>query len=130
MTATAHVRTCTGRLARASRAAVRWLDSDAADRAGKAIATLALMLSAWLGVQQYQLTACQARYAEVSNASQRARAAAAEVDRQAQDELFTAVADHPRTAIAAIRRYNLARAQADRQRAASPIPPPPSTNCG
>ncbi len=109
---------------------VVWLDSRQAARIVQAIALLALVLSVWFGIQQYQLTKCQARYAEVSNASQRARAQAADVDRRAQDSLFRAVADNPKTAIAEIRAYNLSRADADRQRAANPVPPPPSTNCG
>lgn len=109
---------------------VAWLDSRLATRIVQLVAVVALLLSVWFGVQQYQLTKCQARYAEASNASQRARAQASEVDRQAQDALFKAVADNPRTAIAAIRAYNTARAEADSQRAANPIPPPPSTNCG
>jgi hypothetical protein len=112
------------------RATVAWLDSRHAARTVQVVAVLALFLSVWFGVQQYQLTACQAKYAEVSNASQRARARAAEVDRQAQDALFVQVAEQPRNAISAIRAYNASRAEADRQRAANPIPPPPSTKCG
>jgi hypothetical protein len=110
--------------------AVSWLDSRQAARVVQGIALLALLLSVFFGVQQYHLTQCQARYAEVSNASQRARSEAADVDRKAQDALFRAVADNPRTAIGAIRAYNDSRSQADRQRAANPVPPPPSTNCG
>jgi hypothetical protein len=117
-------------IASARRATVAWLDSRQAARVVQVIAGLALLLSVWFGVQQYRLTACQATYAEASNASQRARAQAAEVDRAAQDALFVTVAEEPRNAIAAIRAYNAQRAEADRQRAASPIPPPPSTNCG
>jgi hypothetical protein len=110
--------------------AVSWLDSRQAARVVQGVALLALVLSVYFGVQQFHLTQCQARYAEASNASQRARASAADVDRRAQDALFKAVADSPRSAITAIRAYNDSRAEADRQRAANPVPPPPSTNCG
>jgi len=109
---------------------VDWLDSRQAARIIQVVAVVALVLSVWFGIQQYQLTKCQASYAEASNASQRARADAAEVDRKAQDALFKAVADNPRTAVPAIREYNDARAEADKQRAANPIPPAPSTKCG
>lgn len=112
------------------RATVAWLDSRQAAALVQVVAALALFLSVVFSVEQYQLGRCQARYAEVSNASQRARAEAAQVDRAAQDSLFREVAEHPQTAIVAIRRYNAARSEADRQRAANPIPPPPSTKCG
>lgn len=110
--------------------AVSWLDSRQAARTVQVVAVVALLLSVVFGVQQYRLTKCQAQYAEASNASQRARAEAAEVDRLAQDKMFTTVAADPRAAIDAIRSYNESRADANRQRAANPIPPPPSTNCG
>jgi len=110
--------------------AKRWLDSRGADRAGKVLAVVAMTLSLVLGYAVYRQTRCQADYAAASNASTRARAEAAETDRTAQDTLFRAIADHPREAIAAVRQYNGARAQADAQRARNPIPPPPSTACG
>lgn len=112
------------------RAAVRWLDSRDAARTVWLIATLTLVLCLVLAVKQYSLTKCQAAYAEASNASQRARAQAAEKDRQAQDQLFQAIADRPREAIVALRSYNDLRAVADAQRAKNPVPPAPSTNCG
>ena len=111
-------------------AVIRWLSSRQADIAWKIMAAVALALSVTIGVRQYQMTQCQARYNEASNASQRARAQAAEADRQAQDAMFTAVAANPRGAIAAIRQYNQARAAADAQRASNPVPPPPSETCG
>jgi hypothetical protein len=110
--------------------AIRWLDSRAAARLVWIVALAALLLCVGLGIKQFQLTTCQARYAEASNASQRARADAAEVDRQAQDQLFRSIADNPRAALDAVQAYNRSRASADAQRAQNPIPPAPSTNCG
>jgi hypothetical protein len=109
---------------------VAWLDSRQAARTVWFVAVVALLLSVWFGVQQYQLTKCQARYAEKSNTSQRARAEAAETDRRAQDALFRAIADDPTSAIASLRAYNQSRGIADAQRARNPVPAPPSTNCG
>jgi hypothetical protein len=113
-----------------SRAAVNWLDSRQAARLVWLVAVATLSLCAVLAVKQYHLTRCQAAYAEASNASQRARAEAAETDRRAQDTLFQAIADQPREAIVALRKYNESRAIADEQRAKNPVPPAPSTNCG
>ncbi len=115
---------------RISGAVVNWLDSRQAARTVWIVAVLALGLCVWLGLKQFDLTRCQAAYAEASNASQRARAEAAEVDRRAQDQLFDAIADDPRAAIVALRTYNAQREEADAKRAKNPIPPAPSTNCG
>lgn len=109
---------------------VRWLASRQADAAWKIMALVALVLSVGIGARQYQMTACQARYAEVSNASQRARAEAATADREALDRLLQVVADDPDGAITAVREYNSARSVADEQRASHPVPPPPSGACG
>jgi hypothetical protein len=108
----------------------RWLDSPAADRAWKLASAVALSLSMVLGYAVYQQNRCQAAYAEASNASQRARAEAAEVDRLAHDAMFNAIADDPSGSISAIRAYRDSRAAANAQRARNPIPPAPSTNCG
>jgi uncharacterized protein HemX len=110
--------------------AKRWLDSRAADRAGKVFAAVALSVSLVLGYAVYQQNRCQAAYAAAANASQRARSEAAEKDRQAQDILFKAIADRPREAISALREYNTARDEADAQRDQNPVPPAPSTRCG
>lgn len=115
---------------RIGRGIVGWLDSKEAARTVWILALGALALCVGLGVKQVQLTTCQARYADASNVSQRARAEAADVDRKAQDQLFRAIAADPRDAITAVRTYNQARATADAQRARNPIPPAPSTNCG
>jgi hypothetical protein len=109
---------------------VAWLDSRAATRVVQVMAMVALLVSFLIGYRQYELASCVARYNEASNVSQRARAQAAETDRRAQDELFRAIADDPRQAIAKLRIYNASRAQADAQRASNPVPPPPSTSCG
>lgn len=115
---------------RIGRAAVHWLDSRMASRTVWLVAVVTLGLCLVLGFKQYNLTQCQAAYAEASNTSQRARAAAAETDRQAQDTLFQQIADQPRDSIKALREYNQSRADANAQRAKNPIPPAPSTNCG
>jgi hypothetical protein len=117
-------------LVAAARRVLVWLDSGAATRLAKVVAAVALVLSVAVGVKEYALTQCQARYAEASNSSQRARAQAADVDRRAQDRLFQAIADDPGNAIASLRSYNDARAMADAQRASNPVPPAPSTTCG
>ncbi|AGL13889.1 hypothetical protein [Actinoplanes sp. N902-109] len=108
----------------------RTLDSGWATRAVQLIAIVALVLSLWLAAAQRSQVACQARYNEASNTSQRARAEAAQKDRDAQDHLFQAIADNPRSAIVSLRAYVQARAAADAQRTANPVPPPPSETCG
>ncbi|MEU7609562.1 hypothetical protein [Micromonospora sp. NPDC049204] len=108
---------------------VRALDSPAVNMIVKVIAVLALALSVFVGVQQVQLTSCLAEYNEANNRSQAARYAAAEQDRQAQDELFRSIAEDPRSGIEALRQYNLSRDQADEQRRANPLPAPPSQRC-
>lgn len=107
-----------------------WLESRQANMVWKGMALAALLLSVVIGVQQIRMTGCQARYNEASNISQRARAEAAATDREALDRMLLAVADDPRSAIVAIRAYNESRRQADVQRAANPVPPPPSETCG
>lgn len=114
----------------AGRRIVTWFDSITATRVVKIMALTALVVSIYASVGQYRLTACVARYNERSNVSQRARAEAAETDRQAQDVLFRAIADDPRHAIDRIRAYNESRATADAQRASNPVPAPPSETCG
>lgn len=112
------------------RAMVAALDSRRAFRLVQLMAAAALLLSVWVGWQQYRMTKCQARYNEASATSTRARAAAAEADRQALDSLMLAVAEQPRGAIQAVREYNAVRRVTDQQRAANPLPPPPSQTCG
>jgi uncharacterized protein HemX len=105
---------------------MRWLDSRQADRAGKLLAVVALTASLILGYAVYQQNRCQAAYAVASNASSQGRAEAAEKDRQAQDLLFRAIANSPRTAISSLRQYNASRDAADAQRAQNPV----SSRCG
>ncbi|BAL85454.1 hypothetical protein AMIS_2340 [Actinoplanes missouriensis 431] len=111
-------------------AVARWLTSRPADIAWRLMAAVALLLSVMIGVRQVQMTSCQARYNESANSSTRARAEAAEADRQALDELLRVVADQPDAALSEIRRYNMARAQADEQRRLNPVPPSPQETCG
>ncbi len=112
------------------RAAVRWLDSRQAARTVWIVAVVTLAFCGVLAWKQYSLTGCQAKYAEASNTSQRARAEAAELDRQAQDRLFREIAEDPQRTLEKLRDYNASRAVANAQRAKNPVPPPPSTNCG
>jgi hypothetical protein len=114
----------------AARTVAGWLASRQADITGKIMAAVALVLSVFVAVQQYDMTACQARYNEASNTSTRARAEAAEADRRALDELLQVVADNPDAALNAIRRYNMTRRAADEQRARNPVPPSPQETCG
>jgi hypothetical protein len=112
------------------RSAIVWLDSRAAVRIVQVMAVVALAVSVVVGVKQYQLTRCIARYNEQSNISQRVRAAANDADRQALDNLIKVIADNPDQAVGALRTYDAARTGADKQRANSPIPDPPSETCG
>ena len=114
----------------AARKAAAWLDSPQANVAWKLMAAIALIISVFVAVQQWDMTACQARYNEASNASTRARAEAAEADRRALDDLLLVVADEPDAALAAVRHYNQVRAQADEQRRLNPVPPSPQETCG
>jgi hypothetical protein len=109
---------------------VAWLDGRQANVAWKLMALAALVMSLFIAAKQYEMTGCQARYNEASNISQRARSEAATVDRVALDKLLVQVAEQPHSAIVAIRQYNQSRADADRQRAANPVPPSPSETCG
>jgi len=112
------------------RRAITWLDSRTAIRIVQVMAAVALVLSVGVGFKQYQLTGCIARYNEANNISQRARSEAADLDRQAQDQLFRAISDDPQHAFDRLRQYNDTRAEADAQRARNPIPAPPSETCG
>ena len=114
----------------AARTVAGWLASRQADITGKIMAVVALLLSVFVAVQQWDMTACQARYNEASNASTRARAEAAEADRQALDQLLQVVADNPDAALSAVREYNMSRRAADEQRRANPVPPSPQETCG
>ncbi|HEX8628386.1 MAG TPA: hypothetical protein VF755_09480 [Catenuloplanes sp.] len=64
---------------------VTWLDSRMATRVVQATAVVALFLSMWVGVQQYQLTGCLAAYTERSNIAQAARSESAAEDRKLND---------------------------------------------
>lgn len=108
---------------------VRALDSRTATRVVQIIAVLALALSAWVGVQQWQFTQCVADYNNASNSATAARTIAADQDRQAQDEMFRAIAADPRTGLDQIRQYNDLRARADEARRQNPQPAPPSQRC-
>jgi len=102
------------------------LGSEIADWTFRAIALVSLIAALTVGAQQYRLANCLARYTEASNASTAARAAAAEGDRRAQDQMYKAIAESPRSAVAQLQQYLETRRQADAQRAANPVPPQPT----
>lgn len=100
------------------------------------IASFASLGMSWYaGAQRAEYAHCQAAVNDALIHSQQARAAAAEQDRQAMDDLVAGVLTasetrDPRASLAALRAYVTARAAADAQRAANPIPVPPSQTCG
>lgn len=93
---------------------------------------LAVGTALYATAKQSRYAACQARYTERQAAYLKAwqdsydqRVDAAAQDRAAQDKLFNGIAETPSDSIRLVREYNEARADADRQRAANPIPTPP-----
>ena len=122
----------------ATERAKSWLDSEGVTRAIKLVAVLSLMASMFVGVQQYQLTYCLAAYNEASNANQQLRAGAAAEEREALDQLISAI-DEARSLPAgqgkaaldiAFDDYRETRARIEGKREVSPIPGPPSQTCG
>jgi hypothetical protein len=105
------------------------LEGPTVTLATKVVAVVALILSIVVGVKQYQLSNCLARYSDQQAAAQNARIVAADEDRAAQDTLFRAIAADPRHAINAVTVYNKARDSADEQRRQHPYPAPPSETC-
>lgn len=107
---------------------------------------LALIMSVWSGIQTQVAVRCQATVNEAQVASQRARAAAAEQDRQADRAESTTMAElihdvfSAKTQAEVQRAYatytaNMSaiadqRAAAEAQRKANPLPPLPSETCG
>jgi hypothetical protein len=118
--------------------AKNWLDNPAMDRVFKVIALVSLLAALFVGVKQYELTACLADYNEASNANQQLRAGAAAEERSALDELISAI-DEARSLPAgqgkaaldiAFDDYRETRARIEGKREVSPIPGPPSQTCG
>lgn len=114
---------------------VGWLDSAAVTRVLKVIAILSLLASLFVGVRQYELTACLAAYNDANNKATAARSDAAASDRAALDSMVKAIADAydsgDRTATRkALNEYLVARARGDGQRQGNPLPAPPSQTCG
>lgn len=105
------------------------LESPAVTLAATLVALVALILSIGVGIKQYQLSNCLAKYNDAASRATQARLLAADEDRAAQDDMFRAVAADPRSAIRAIKAYNEARASADKQRSEHPYPAPPSETC-
>lgn len=115
-----------------------WLDSEGVTRLFKVIAIMSLLASLFVGVKQYELTACLAQYNEASNANQQLRAAAAAEEREALDGLISSI-DDARSKSAADGRqaldrafddYRETRARIEGKREVAPIPGPPSQTCG
>lgn len=96
---------------------------------------VSLGMSWYTGAQRAEYQHCQAAVNDNLIRTQQARAAAAEQDRQAMDDLVANIlaaseTRDPKGSLAALRAYLTARADADAQRAANPIPVPPSVTCG
>lgn len=117
--------------------AVSVLDAPGTTRAMKVVAVVSLVLSLFVGVRQYELTDCLARYAEASNRSTAARADVAESDRQATREIFTAFASAASATPAeaklkiqvALARWQAQQEASDLRRQQNPLPGPPSAAC-
>ncbi len=114
------------------------LDSRLVTRAIQIVAILSLFLAIGVGVRQYSLADCLARYSDDNARSSTQRIAAAEQDRQALDEMIGGIAaarsaaspqEAQRMVSGAFDKYLVARAEADRQRAENPPPAPPSERC-
>lgn len=118
-------------------AAVDALDSSVTTRIMKVVALISLVLAATVGIRQYQLTDCLARYAEGSNRNTAARADVAESDREATRQIFTSFADavsgDPTQAKlkiqVALARWQAQQEASDLRRSQNPIPGPPSAAC-
>lgn len=118
--------------------AKNWLDSESVTRLFKVIAIVSLMASLFVGVKQYELTACLATYNDSSNANQQLRAGAAKEERDALDQWIAAVDEARRLPAANARAaldiafddYREERARIDGKREVMPIPAPPSQTCG
>jgi hypothetical protein len=96
-----------------------------------AASVLALALAVISGVNTSKYAHCQARVNQQMVVAQNARAAAAEVDRDAIDQLVSDVV-MSRTAadtLTALNRYQATRAAADEARRQHPLPAPPSQVC-
>lgn len=97
-----------------------------------ALSVAALAMSFVATTTQMTYTRCQAAVNDALIHAQRDRADAAQQDREALDRLVTdvlAATDRTKSR-QALQDYVNARAAADAQRAAHPIPDPPSSTCG
>jgi hypothetical protein len=118
--------------------AKNWLDSEGVTRLFKLVAVASLLASLFVGVQQYELTACLAAYNEMSNANTQLRGQAAAEERAALDAWIAAVDDARRQPAGSARdaldrafdSYREARARIEGKRSVAPIPGPPSQTCG
>lgn len=118
--------------------AKHWLDNPAMDRVFKVIALVSLLAALFVGVKQYELTSCLARYNEASNANTQLRAGAAAEERAALDEWIAALdaaislpPGEARPALdVAFDTYRESRARIEGKREVAPIPGPPSQTCG
>jgi hypothetical protein len=118
--------------------AKNWLDNPAMDRVFKVIALVSLLAALFVGVRQYELTACLAAYNEATNANTQLRAQAAQEERENLDAMISAIAEAPTLPAAArpaafqnaLSEYLRSRAYIDGKREVMPIPAPPSQTCG
>jgi hypothetical protein len=118
-----------------------FLDSRAADRLGKALAALTLLLTLFLLAERRSLSQCLASYANRDATATLGRSRAADRDRAAEDTMWQAFADSADPAKVppeqaqehakkAFETFLAARAEANRQRKENPPPDPPSKVCG
>lgn len=122
----------------AMRRARFWLESPRTYRIFQMIAIASLALGLVVGVKQYDLTQCLANYNEATAQATQLRASASAADRQALDDMIDAIvkaralapADAQKAVGEALAAYQTTRAYADGQRAAKPLPAPPSQTCG
>src|SRR5688572_6430424 len=86
--------------------AKHWLDNPAMDRVFKVIALVSLLAALFVGVKQYELTACLAAYNEAANENTQLRGRAAAEERDALDQLIASI-DEARSVPAASARAAL-----------------------
>ena len=105
-----------------------WLGSQAAARLVAVLMVVYMLALGWLYHRQNAIVACQARYSEASALIGQARAAAADQDRQATDQMVAGLSEATSSeeAHVALHKYEVTRAQADLARERNQVVPPPA----
>jgi hypothetical protein len=96
------------------------------------LSLLALVGTVWTGIERANTARCQARVNDALITSQRARATAADQDREALDTMVATVAEATARAQvqAALNKYRADRAASNESRRRNPLPEPASEVCG